>query len=380
MTAGARWTPSWTDEDLEAFRGLARTFCQNELVPHQERWARCRQVDRDLWKTAGDTGLLCLSVPVRYGGGGGSLAYEVVLAEEQARVGDTAWGITAHGMVAQYLLAHGTEQQKTRWLPGLASGELVGAIAITEPEAGSDIQNIATTAVSDGDEYVVDGGKTFITNGAQADLLIITVLIDGRISLLVVETGHVRGFQRGRVLDKIGRHGQDTAELFFGGMRVPAGNLLGGGAPGRGLSQLGPLMSMERLLIAVSAVAAMESALEETVRYVKERRAFGRKVMRYQNTRFTLADCATEVAVSRVFLDRCVERFLDGGLELADAAMVKMWTTDRLSGVVDECLQLFGGYGYLSEFPIARAWTDARATRIYGGTNEIMREIISGSL
>jgi acyl-CoA dehydrogenase len=337
-------------------------------------------VDRDLWKSAGATGLLCLSVPVRYGGGGGSLAYEVVLAEEQARAGDTAWGVTAHGMVAQYLLAHGTEQQKTRWLPGLASGELVGAIAITEPEAGSDIQNIATTAVSDGDEYVVDGGKTFITNGAQADLLIITVLIDGRISLLVVETGQVSGFQRGRVLDKIGRHGQDTAELFFVGMRVPAGNLLGGGAPGRGLSQLGPLMSMERLLIAVSAVAAMESALEETVRYVKERAAFGRKVMRYQNTRFTLADCATEVAVSRVFLDRCVERFLDGELELADAAMVKMWTTDRLSGVVDECLQLFGGYGYLTEFPIARAWTDARATRIYGGTNEIMREIISGSL
>jgi acyl-CoA dehydrogenase len=379
MTVKSRRLSSWTDEDLEAFRDLARAFCQNELVPNRERWDRQQHVDRDLWRTAGNTGLLCLSVPERFGGGGGTFAYEAVLVEEQARAGDSAWGVTAHGVVAQHVLAHGTEHQKQRWLPGLASGELVGAIAITEPDAGSDLQNVKTVATLDGSGYVVHGAKTLITNGAQADLVIMTVLADGRLSLLVVEPAEVTGLRRGRVLDKIGRHGQDTSELFFGDMRVPAGNLLGG-TPGRGLSQLIPLMSMERLLIAVAAVAAMESAVEAAVRYTKERAAFGRKLIRYQNTQFRLADCATEVAVSRAFLDQCVGRYLAGDLPMADAAMVKMWTTDRLSGVVDECLQLFGGYGYLTEFPIARAWTDARVTRIYGGTNEIMREIVSGSL
>lgn len=379
MTMAEHQYRSWMDEDLAAFRQLARTFCENELLPHQERWAERRQVDRDLWRTAGDMGLLCLSVPECYGGGGGSFAYEVVLAEEQARVGDTAWGLTAHGVVAHHVLAHGTEQQKLRWLPKLASGELVGAIALTEPQAGSDIQNITTVAVRDGDDLLVDGAKTMITNGVQAGLVIITVLVDGGVSLLAVETEQVTGFLRGEAMAKIGRHGQDTAELIFSAMRVPARDLLGEVA-GRGLRQLIPMMSMERLLIAVTAVAAMESAVEWTVRHARERVAFGRTLARYQNTKFRLADCVTEVAVSRAFVDRCVDRQLAGDLPMAESAMVKMWATDRLTRVVDDCLQLFGGYGYLAGTPIARAWTDARVTRIYGGANEIMREIISGSL
>jgi long-chain-acyl-CoA dehydrogenase len=376
---------SWLDADLDSFRELAHSFCQKELAPNHERWSAAKQVDRELWRKAGEVGLLCLSIPEEYGGGGGTFAHEAVLLEEQARAGDDAWGNSVHsGIVAHYVNSCGTEEQKRRWLPVLASGERVGAIAMTEPGTGSDLQNVKTRAIRDGDHYVLNGAKTFITNGAQAELIVVVAKTDPGeaakgVSLVVVETEKVTGFRRGRVLDKIGMHGQDTSELFFDDVRVPVENLLGG-VEGQGFVQLMRQLPQERLIIAVAAVAAMEVAIEQTVQYTKERTAFGREIFTFQNTRFTLAECVTELAVAKAFLDQCVERHLRGDLDVTGAAMVKWWTTDRLSRVADECLQLFGGYGYMNEYPIARAWTSARVQRIYGGTNEIMKEIISRTL
>ncbi|HEV2783584.1 MAG TPA: acyl-CoA dehydrogenase family protein [Actinophytocola sp.] len=371
--------------DLDAFRELAHTFCQKELAPNHERWAKARQVDRELWTKAGEVGLLCLSIPEEYGGGGGTFAHEAILLEEQAYAGDDAWGNAVHsGIVAHYFNAYGTEEQKRRWLPRLASGELVGAIAMTEPGTGSDLQNIKTRAIRDGDSYVINGAKTFITNGAQCDLVIVVAKTDPDeaakgVSLIVVETAGADGFRRGRVLDKIGMHGQDTSELFFDDVRVPVANLLGA-QEGQGFIQLMRQLPQERLLIAVSAVAAMEAVVAQTIEYTKDRTAFGREIFKFQNTKFTLAECATEVAVCKAFLDQCIERHLRSELDVSGAAMAKWWTTDRLSRVADECLQLFGGYGYMSEYPISRAWTAARVQRIFGGTNEIMKEIISRTL
>lgn len=376
---------SWLDPDLDAFRELAHSFCQKELAPNHERWAAQKQVDRDLWNKAGDVGLLCLSIPEEYGGGGGTFAHEAILLEEQAKAGDDAWGNSVHsGIVAHYLNACGTEDQKKRFLPKLASGELVSAIAMTEPGTGSDLQNIKTKAILDGDHYVLNGAKTFITNGAQAGLIVVVAKTDPNeaakgTSLLILETEGAEGFRRGRVLDKVGMHGQDTAELFFDDVRVPKENLLGG-QEGLGFIQLMHQLPQERLIIAVGAVAAMESAVEQTIQYTKERTAFGREIFKFQNTKFKLAEAATEVAVSKAFLDQCIERHLKAELDVTGAAMVKWWTTDRLSRVADECLQLFGGYGYMNEYPISRAWTSARVQRIFGGTNEIMKEIISRSL
>jgi acyl-CoA dehydrogenase len=376
---------SWLDEDLDAFRELARSFCEKELSPNYERWSHAKQVDRELWNKAGEVGLLCLSIPEQYGGGGGTFAHEAVLLQEQARAMDDAWGVSVHnGIVAHYLLSYGTEQQKLRWLPKLASGELVGAIAMTEPGTGSDLQSIKTKAIRTGDSYVVNGSKTFITNGAQAGLIIVAAKTNPEanaagISLVVVETEGTKGFQRGRVLDKIGMKGQDTAELSFDDVAVPAENLLGG-EEGRGFIQLMRQLPQERLIIAVTAVSAMDQAVRQTLRYAKERTAFGRPLFDFQNTKFTLAEAATEVAVSQSFLDQCIERHLKGELDVAGAAMAKMWTTERLGRVVDDCLQLFGGYGFIEEYPIARAWTAARVQRIFGGTTEIMKEIISRTL
>jgi acyl-CoA dehydrogenase len=376
---------SWLDPDLDSFRELAHTFCQKEIVPNHERWSAAKQVDRELWRKAGDVGLLCLSIPEEHGGGGGTFAHEAILLEEQAKAGDDAWGNSVHsGIVAHYVNSCGTEDQKRRWLPRLASGELVGAIAMTEPGTGSDLQNVKARAIRDGDHYVLNGAKTFITNGAQAELIIVVAKTDPGeaakgVSLVVVETEGAEGFRRGRVLDKIGMHGQDTSELFFDDVRVPAENLLGG-VEGQGFVQLMQQLPQERLIIAVGAVAAMESAVEQTIRYTKDRTAFGREIFNFQNTRFKLAEAATEVAVAKAFLDQCIERHLKGELDVTGAAMVKLWTTDRLSRVADECLQLFGGYGYMNEYPIARAWTAARVQRIFGGTNEIMKEIISRTL
>jgi long-chain-acyl-CoA dehydrogenase len=376
---------SWLDPDLDSFRDLAHSFCQKELAPNHERWSKAKQVDRELWNKAGEIGLLCLSIPEEHGGGGGTFAHEAILLEEQAKAGDDAWGNSVHsGIVAHYVNACGTEEQKQRWLPRLASGELVGAIAMTEPGTGSDLQNVRTKAIRDGDHYVLNGAKTFITNGAQAELIVVVAKTDPAeaakgVSLVVLETEGAAGFRRGRVLDKIGLHGQDTAELFFDDVRVPVENLLGG-KEGLGFVHLMQQLPQERLIIAVGAVAAMESAVEQTIRYTKERTAFGREIFKFQNTRFKLAEAATEVAVCRAFVDQCVERHLRGELDVTGAAMVKWWTTDRLSKVADECLQLFGGYGYMAEYPIARAWTAARVQRIFGGTNEIMKEIISRTL
>ncbi|PRX51171.1 acyl-CoA dehydrogenase [Prauserella shujinwangii] len=375
---------SWMTEDLDDFRDLARTFCQKELTPHQERWIEAKQVDRELWTKAGEVGLLALSVPEEYGGGGGTFAHETVLYEEQARSGDGAWGVSVHnGIVAHYLLAYASEGKKREWLPKLASGEYVGAIAMTEPGTGSDLQGIKTRAVRDGDSYVINGAKTFITNGAHADLVVVACKTDPDagaqgISLIVVETD-APGFRRGRVLDKVGLKGQDTAELFFDDVRVPAENLLGE-AEGQGFVQLMQQLPQERLLIAVTAVAGMEAAIDQTITYTKDRTAFGRPVFSFQNTKFTLAEAATEAAVARAFLDQCIERHLRGELDVQGAAMVKLWTTERVNRVIDDCVQLFGGYGYMMEYPVARAWADVRISRIFGGTNEIMKEIISRTL
>jgi acyl-CoA dehydrogenase len=366
------------ERDLVALRELAGTFCAKELVPNQDRWIAEHRVDRELWHLAGDIGLLGLSVPTEYGGGGGTVAHEAVLIEEQADVGDTCWGVSAHEVVANYVLAHGTPDQRARWLPGLATGRLVGAIAITEPDAGSDVRAVATRAVRDGEDYRVTGSKSFVTNGSLADLVVMLVRTGEELSLLVVEAGD-DGPVRGRPAHKLGRNGQDTAELFFDGLRVPAANVLGG-AEGRGLAQLLPMISLERLLIAVAAVSTMDSVLAQAVRYTRQRVVYGRPLFRSQHVRFTLAGCATEAAVTRAFVERCVHRQAVGELGMTEAAMAKLSATERLGRVVDECLQLFGGYGYLDEFPIARAWADARITRIYGGANEVMKEIISGSL
>ena len=369
--------------DLADFRELAKTFCQKELAPHQERWSAQKQVDRELWSKAGEVGLLALSIPESYGGGGGTFAHEAVLYEEQVRSGDCAWGVSVHnGIVAHYLANYASEDKKKEWLPKFASGEFVGAVAMTEPGTGSDLQSIKTRAVRDGDSYVSNGAKTFITNGALADLVVVAVKTDPDagtqgVSLIAVETA-TPGFRRGRVLDKIGLKGQDTAELFFDDVRVPVRNLLG--EEGQGFIQLMQQLPQERLIIAVSAVAGMEAVIDQTIAYTKERTAFGRPVFGFQNTKFTLADAATEAAVARAFLDQCIDRHLRGELDVQGAAMVKLWTTERVNKVVDDCLQLFGGYGYMTEYPIARAWADMRISRIFGGTSEIMKEIISRTL
>ncbi|WP_225991505.1 acyl-CoA dehydrogenase family protein [Actinomadura montaniterrae] len=371
-----------TDE-LALLRRTARDFFVREALPHSERWERQRHVDRAFWRLAGRVGLLCPTVPAEYGGPGGTLLHQIVITEEQNRVLDKGWGNPVHsGMVASYLLDHGTEEQKKRWLPGMVSGTTIAAIAMTEPSAGSDLKGIRSTAVRDGDHYVLNGTKTFISNGGTADLVIVAAKTPasgpGELSLLVVDTRDRAGFRRGRTLDKIGQHAADTAELFFDDVRVPAGNLLGG--EGEGLDLLLRQLPQERLLIAVGAVSSAERAVDLTVDYVKDRTLFGRPSFTFQNTRFELAECAALTRVGRAFLDDCVQRHLAGRLDGATAAMAKYWLTDMQCQVVDRCLQLFGGYGYMREYPIARMYADARAQRIYGGANELMKELIARSL
>ncbi|PQM46248.1 Acyl-CoA dehydrogenase [Mycobacterium talmoniae] len=372
------------DDDLAALRDLARAFIDKELAPNIDKFIEQHHVDRDLWTKAGELGLLCLSIPEEYGGGGGTFAHEAVLIEEQARCGDTSWGVTLHnGIVAHYLLAYGSEEQKRQWLPKMASGEVVGAIAMTEPGTGSDLQNVKTKAIREGDEYVVNGSKTFITNGQQADLIIVVAKTDasagaGGISLVLVEADRP-GFRRGRVLEKVGQKGQDTSELFFEDVRIPVSNLLGD-SEGQGFIQLMQQLPQERLIIALASVAGMEVALEHTLRYTKERQAFGKPIFAFQNTKFKLAEIATEAKIGRVFIDDCIARHIRGELDIPTVAMAKWWTTERAMVAADECLQLFGGYGYMVEYPIARMWTDQRVQKIYAGTNEIMKEIIARTL
>lgn len=376
--------PDWMTDELQAVRELARDFFAKEVTPNIDRFIGQHHVDRDLWTKAGQAGLLCMSIPEGYGGGGGTFAHEAIMIEEQARAFDTSWGVSLHNaIVAHYLLAYGTEDQKRRWLPPMAAGEVVSAIAMTEPGTGSDLQNIRTKALREGDEYVVNGSKTFITNGSQADLVIAVVKTDttqaaSGISLVLVESDRP-GYRCGRVLDKLGQRGQDTAELFFDEVRIPVSNLLGT-TEGQGFIQLMQQLPQERLIIAVGSVAGMEAALAHTIRYTKDRHAFGKPIFAFQNTKFKLAEVATETKIARIFVDDCITRHLRGELDIPTVAMAKWWTTERAMSVADECLQLHGGYGYMTEYPISRVWVDNRVQKIYGGTNEIMKEIIARSL
>jgi acyl-CoA dehydrogenase len=383
-TTGA-YTSPWRDDEIAAIGELADKFFAKELVPHRERFESQHYVDRAVWEKAGELGLLCCSIPEQYGGGGGSFAHDLAVFEAQARVLDTGFGNPVHsGIVAHYLLAYGTDEQRRRWLPKMAAGKLIAAIAMTEPGAGSDLKTIRTTAVKDGDHYLMNGSKTFISNGSMADLVVVvakTVPTGGTkgISLLVVETEDCPGFVRGRILDKVGQHGADTSELSFDNAAVPVDNLLGG-KEGRGFGQLMTQLGQERLTIGVAAVVAMEQAVAEAVAYTKSRGAFGKAVFDFQNSKFVLAECETIAHISRVFLDSCIARHLAGELDTTTAAMAKWWLTEQQCTVIDRCLQLFGGYGYMREYPIARMYADARVQKIYGGANEIMKDLISRTL
>lgn len=374
----------WADDDVVALKEMATKFFETEALPHRERWAAQKCVDRDFWYKAGDLGLLCTSIPEEYGGGGGTLAHDFAVMEAQAACGESGFGNQVHsGLVAHYILAYGTEEQKRRWLPGMASGALVSAIAMTEPGGGSDLKALRTSAIRDGDHYRLNGAKTFTSNGSSADIIVLVVKTDPAagakgISLLVLETADAPGFRVGRVLDKVGMKAQDTAELFFDDVVVPAKNLLG--VEGAGYGYAMKQLAHERLVVAVWGAAVLESAVEETVKYTKDRHAFGQALFDLQNTRFELAECATIARIARVFVDDCVERHLRGDLDATTASMAKAWVSDMQVAVIDRCVQLFGGYGYMLEYPIARMFVDSRAQKIYAGANEVMKELIARSL
>ncbi len=373
----------WMNDELRMFRKTVRRFVQEEFVPHEARWREQHRVDAEAWTKAGETGLLLTDVPEEYGGGGGNFAHEAVVFEELA-YGGVHFGCGVHSIVAHYVLDWGTEAQKKHWLPRMAAGELIGAIAMSEPSAGSDLKGIKTTATRQGDDYVIQGSKTFITNGWHASLICLAVKTDKTegskgISLVMVETKNLPGYRVGKTLEKVGMHGQDTCELFFDDVRVPASNLLGG-EEGRGMYQMMDQLPYERLTVAVGAVAVTEQAVAITIQHCKDRKAFGKTLLEFQNTRFKLAECKTEAHIGRVFLDNCMERLMKGELDTATAAMAKYWLTDRQCAIIDECVQLHGGYGYMTEYPIARMWADSRVQRIYAGTNEIMKELVARSL
>ncbi len=374
------------DAEHEALRSSFRSWLEKEVVPHKGEWAAAGIVPRSLFTDAGRHGFLGMAVPESYGGGGAEdFRYNLVIGEEVQAVGAGAagLGLTLHNDIClPYFLRYCTDEQKARWLPGIASGRLITAIAMTEPGIGSDLASMSTTARRDGDCYVVNGAKTFITNGINADLVITAVKTDPTqkhkgISLLVLERG-MEGFERGRNLEKIGQHAQDTAELFFNDVHVPVSNLLG--AEGQGFLQLVANLPQERLSIAASGIAAARAALGWTLGYVKERTAFGQPIGSFQNTRFVLAEVATEVEIGQAFVDRCVLALNDDALTAEEAAMAKWWCTELQKRAIDRCLQLFGGYGYMTEYPIGRAYADARVTTIYGGTTEIMKGIIAKGL
>lgn len=372
------------EPEHELFRESYRKFLDQEVAPNHDLWEEQNIVDREVWKKAGDQGFLGMAVPEEYGGGGVlDFRYNAIVTEETTRRGFSGIGFMLHNdVVAPYLMDLATEEQKQRWLPGFCSGEIITAIAMTEPGTGSDLQGIKTRAVRDGDHWILNGSKTFITNGINADLVIVVAQTDPDkgaqgFSLLVVERG-MEGFERGRNLDKIGLKAQDTAELSFTDVRVPATNLLG--KEGMGFIYLMKNLPQERLSIAVVAAAAMESALDMTIQYVRDRKAFGKSIGSFQNTRFELADMATQTQIARVFVDKSIELLNQNKLTVQEAAMAKYWTTDRQVELIDRCLQLHGGYGYMREYPIAKAYMDSRVQKIYGGTSEIMKEIIGRGL
>jgi alkylation response protein AidB-like acyl-CoA dehydrogenase len=375
----AHYTP-----EHEMFRDTCRRFFEKEVMPFHMKWEEEGIVPRELWRKAGEQGLLCTAMPEEYGGAGADFLYSAIMIEEQGRAIASGPAFSLHNdIVVPYLLRYGTEEQKKRWIPKACSGELLTAIAMTEPGTGSDLQGVKTSAVMDGNHWVINGSKTFISNGQLADLVIVVAKTDPKLgakgtSLIVVERG-TEGFKRGRNLEKIGMKAQDTSELFFDNVRVPADNLLGDGT-GMGFIQLMQQLPQERLVIAIQAIAAIEAAMAHTVAYVKERKAFGKPIIDFQNTRFKLAELKTKALVCRTFVDDCTAKHLRGELDAATAAMAKYHATDLQCALIDECLQFFGGYGYMWEYPIARLYADARVQKIYGGTNEIMKELIGRTL
>ena len=383
MTAMKPYESPWMDDDLRMLREAISRFVETEMLPFDAKWRKQHHVDKDVWRKAGAAGFLLMDVPAEYGGGGGDFRHEALLYEETAKRGISGFGQGVHSIAAHYVLNYGSEEQKQRFLPRMASGELIGAIGMTEPGAGSDLKAIRTRAVRDGDDYVVNGSKIFITNGGSAEILMLVVRTDPNdrnrgLSILMVETPDLKGYRVGRVLDKMGMQAQDTAELFFEDVRVPVANLLG--EEGKGMHMLMGDLPYERALIALCGVASMEGAIEETVKYVNERKIFGQPVAAYQNTKFKLAECVTHTRIARVFVDRCIEQLLEGKLDTETAAMAKWWVTDMQQKVLDECQQLFGGYGYMNEYVVCRMFADSRVQRIYGGTNEVMKELISRAL
>ncbi|WP_317932254.1 acyl-CoA dehydrogenase family protein [Halioxenophilus sp. WMMB6] len=369
----------------DEFRRMVRRFIDQEIMPHHARWEEQQHIDRQVWNRAGELGLLCMTIPEEYGGMGGDRLYSTVLMEEQSYVGATGPGFAVHSdIVANYIYNFGTQEQKHHWLPKMASGEAVGAVAMTEPGTGSDLQSIKAKAVKEGDDYIISGSKIFITNGYLADIIVVVVKTGNSgsgskdLSLVLVEAGR-EGFSKAKPLHKVGMKAQDTCELFFDNVRVPQSNLLGS-EEGRGFSQLMQELAWERLIIAILSVATAQGAYDATLAYTQDRRVFGQPVVAYQNTRFKLAEMKTEIAVGQQFVDRCLELVLKGELTQEAAAAAKLWTSELACRVVDEGVQLHGGYGYMLEYPIARAYIDSRAGRIYGGTNEIMKELIARSL
>ncbi|MEJ8849285.1 acyl-CoA dehydrogenase family protein [Variovorax rhizosphaerae] len=375
----------WMTEELQLLADTSGRFFEREAVPNDARWRAQHVGDRDYWNKLGAAGLLCLSIPEEYGGGGGDFRHDAVFLHAQMRAMVGGGSNNVHSaIVAHYILGYGTEAQKRRWLPKMASGEMVAAIAMTEPGAGTDLQALRTSARRDGDHYVINGSKTFITNGWHADLVCVVARTGAEkggkgLSIIVVETKDQQGYRHGPLLDKIGQHSTDTCELFFDEMRVPCEQLLGA-EEGKGFAQLMSQLPRERLIVATGGVATMQRAVEETLAYVSQRKVFGETLMKMQNTRFKLAECQTHATIAQSFVDDCIVRATKGELDLPTSAMAKWWVSEMVCKVIDECLQLFGGYGYMNEYPIARMYADARVGRIYGGSNEVMKELIARSM
>ncbi|MDA9230908.1 acyl-CoA dehydrogenase family protein [Alphaproteobacteria bacterium] len=386
MTMLDTYTPAWMTEDLEIFKDTVHKFYTREFAPLSDKWTKQGMVDRDAWNKAGEAGLLCASIPEEYGGAGGDYRHEAILVEEMERTGVAGFGNTVHSLIcAHYINAYGSEEQKNHILPKMATGEMVCAIAMTEPGTGSDLQSVKTTALKEGNQYVINGSKTFISNGQHADLVIVVAKTDPSegakgISLMLVETNdQTEGFARGRNLDKMGQHAADTSELFFDDVKVPASAVLGG-EEGRGFYQLMQQLPAERLIIAAQGLGSMERAIELTVAYTRERKTFGNAVFDYQNTQYKLAECKATWMAARAMVDQLTMQLMKGELDANSAAAAKFWVTERQCEVIDICLQFFGGYGYMDEYPISRMYTDARVQRIYGGSNEIMRMLVARSL
>jgi alkylation response protein AidB-like acyl-CoA dehydrogenase len=375
---------TWQSDEHQMFTDMAQRLYRDELVPSIDAWNANGVVDRDFWRKAGDAGLMGGAIDEAYGGVSGGMGFDAVALYEQAAVGDSGWGFGIQSIVMHYIQSYGTEEQKLKWLPKLVSGEMVSAIAMTEPGTGSDLQAVRTRAEKDGNQYRINGSKIFITNGQTADLVVVVAKTGDQagakgVSLIVVETEGLDGFRRGRNLKKIGMKAQDTSELFFDDARVPLTNLLGA-EEGQGFYQLMKQLPWERMTIAIMALGAIDFAITETLRYVRERKAFGQRVMDFQNTRFKLAECKTKAEVLRAFVNDCMARLEAGTLDAATASMAKWWGSQIQNEIMNECLQLHGGYGYMLEYPIARLYTDARVQMIYGGTNEIMKELIARSI